>query len=144
MNVIVCIDERGAMLFNHRRVARDKAVYADILKTVRGERLFIKPYSEKLFLPFADEAELPTVTDDPLSVASGGEWCFIEDEDITPYYDKIEKLLIYFWDCTYPFELKLDVSFVRANFRMSERKKFAGAVHDAITRELYRKDFRSK
>ncbi len=131
-------------MFNRRRVSRDAAVCEDILKTVRGEKLFIKPYSEKLFAPLAEKYEPPSLCDDPLRVAKDGEWCFIEDEDISPYLECAEKVLLYNWNENYPFDLKFDLNLLRESFRLSERRKFEGRAHDEIVRELYRKDFRGK
>lgn len=140
MNIIICTDARGGMLFNNRRVSRDGAVSEDILYTVRGERLFIKPYSMKLFEPLFDRYDMPTVCDDPLGEAGDGEWCFIEDEDITPHLDRVERLLIYNWGSRYPYDLCFDPEHGLCGFKLSEKRKFAGVAHDEITRELYRPD----
>ena len=144
MNIVMCVGDGGEMLFNGRRVSRDEVACGDILKQLKGERLYIKPYSQKLFAPFEGNANLPTVCEDPLGTASDGEWCFIEDEDIMPYFDKIEKLLIYNWNLNYPYDMRLDLDYVRGKLRLSEMKKLVGKAHDKITRELYRKDYRSK
>ena len=144
MNIIICVDKRGAMMFNNRRVSRDQYVTMDILKTVVGEKLYIKPYSEPLFSPFAEEFEMPTVSDTPLTVVKDGEWCFIEDEDITPYLDKVERLLIYNWNRTYPWQLKFDLESNLCSFRLTDKRKFAGHSHEEITREVYRKQKKVK
>ena len=144
MNVIICIDKRGGMIFNKRRVSRDKLVCEDILKTVRGEKLYIKPYSKILFDPLADRYELPEISDDPMSIAKDGEWCFIEDEDVSAYADRIERLLVYNWNESYPYDLRFDMSILDQLFRISGRTKFPGHSHDMVVRELYRKDFRDK
>lgn len=144
LNIIICTDKVGGMMFNKRRVSRDSAVSEDVLKTTRGETLYVKPYSEKLFLPFGEKYAMPRVVENPLDIAKEGEWCFIEDQDVSPYLDKVEKLLIYNWNRFYPYELKFDLSILSSSFRISERDKFEGTSHEEITRELYRKDFRSK
>ena len=144
LKIILCTDKVGGMMFNNRRVSRDSAVYADIMKTVRGEVLYIKPYSEKLFLPLAEKYGMPKVIPDPLKVAKDGEWCFIEDEDISPVIDKVESILIYNWNRNYPYELKFDTQVLNDLFRLSGRDKFEGTSHEEIIRELYRKDYRSK
>jgi len=126
------------MLFNNRRQSRDREVTADILKTVRGERLFIKPYSLKLFSEF-EEYPLMTVCDDPLSEVSDGEWCFIENQDVTPYLYKVERLLIYNWNREYPYELSFDMGLLDELFRITDKRKFEGYSHEEITREIYRK-----
>lgn len=144
MNIILCTDKVGGMMFNNRRVSRDSTVYDDIMKTVRGEVLYIKPYSEKLFLPLAEKHGMPKTVPDPLRVATDGQWCFIEDEDITPFLDSVEKILIYNWNTRYPYELKFDTDNLIGNFKLTDRRKFEGTSHEEIIRELYRKDYRSK
>ena len=141
LNLILCVDKVGGMLFNNRRVSRDREVTADILKTVKGERLFVKPYSLKLFSEF-DDYSLMTVCNDPLNEVSGGEWCFIEDEDVTPYLDKVERLLIYNWNREYPFELGFDMKILDEQFRLTDKRKFVGYSHEEITREIYRKQIK--
>ena len=49
MKVIVCLDERRGMMFNNRRQSRDSVLIEDVVKDLCGEKLFISPYSEKLF-----------------------------------------------------------------------------------------------
>ena len=141
MNLIICVDKTGGMLFNKRRVSRDQYVTADILKTVRGEKLLIHPYSTILFEKFEESFEAPLVCDDPMETAGDGEWCFIENQDITPYLGKVEKLLIYNWNTRYPFELAFDLESGLADFKLSEKSKFKGHSHDEITRCLYRKTY---
>lgn len=144
MNIIICTDKVGGMMFNRRRVSRDSAVYEDIMKKTRGEKLYAKPYSEKLFLPLFEKYGAPEYSTDPLSKAKNGEWCFIEDEDITPYLDQVEQILVYNWNTVYPYELRFDLSILSSTFRLTDKIKFKGTSHDEITRELFRKDFRSK
>ena len=144
LNIILCVDKVGGMMFNKRRVSRDAAVYEDIMKTVAGEVLYIKPYSEKLFLPISEKYGMPTVVPDPLAIAKDGEWCFIEDEDVSPLIGKIKKLLIYNWNRRYPYELSFDLTIPSSLFMLSDKKKFEGVAHEEITRELFRKDHRSK
>ena len=49
MRLIVCLDEKGGMTFNHRRQSRDRVLIEDLLQTVGEGRLWMAPYSELLF-----------------------------------------------------------------------------------------------
>ena len=50
MIVIVCTEDRGGMLFNNRRVSKDRTVIQKILELSEGKKLWIHPFSEKLFV----------------------------------------------------------------------------------------------
>ena len=141
MNLIICVDKDGGMLFNNRRQSRDREIISDILKTVQGERLYVKPYSKKLFDEH-EEYPLMTVCDDPLGIVGEGEWCFIENEDVAPHLHKVERLLIYNWNTNYPYELRLDLGILDKQFRLSDKRKLIGYSHDEITREIYRKQIK--
>ena len=49
MNLIVCIDDRGGMLFNRRRQSSDRYVTERILDMARDGRLLVNSYTAKLF-----------------------------------------------------------------------------------------------
>ena len=135
MTVIICTGERGEMLFNKRRVSRDEYVSLDIINTVGGRKLYVKPYSEKLFSDFGGYE----LCDDPLAKCSEGDFVFIEDEDITPYLEKAKGLIIYNFSTRYPYDLKFDTPPAELGFRRVDSKKFAGHSHEKIVKDVYRK-----
>ena len=49
MRVIVCLEDKGGMMFNRRRQSRDRVLNADVVKMCQGSRLLIAPYSMLLF-----------------------------------------------------------------------------------------------
>ena len=49
MVIIVCLDEKGGMLFGGRRLSRDKAVTERIRQICKGKRLWMNSYSYKLY-----------------------------------------------------------------------------------------------
>ena len=51
MNIIVCIDERGGMLFHQRRVSRDQVVILDIVNSIQ-EKIYMNEYSQKMFYEY--------------------------------------------------------------------------------------------
>ena len=49
MKVIVCLEDKGGMMFNHRRQSRDRVLIADVVKMADGSKIFISQYSAMLF-----------------------------------------------------------------------------------------------
>jgi len=130
MIVAVCVDERNGMLFNGRRVSRDRAQQEDLL-ALCGGRLWAAPFSASL-LDWA--AERVTVDPDYLQKAGPGEVCFVEAEDLSAVADRIEGMIVYRWNRVYPADRRLDLS----DFQLTGRTEFPGTSHETITRETYR------
>ena len=102
MRVIVCLDEMGGMMFNHRRQSRDRTVIADVIASVGAGRLWLAPYSEKLFV----EAGADYVAEeDFLANAGEGDTCFVEDRHLAQWAERIDELVIYHWNRRYPADL---------------------------------------
>lgn len=131
MNLIVCIENNGGLAFNGRRLSRDRAVAEDILNSIKGARLFIAPYSKTLF-----KTGEYISCQDYLLRAGADDCCFVEREDIAPYLDKTEKMILYKWNRDYPFDLRFD-SGILDRFILTEITEFAGYSHEKITKEVY-------
>ena len=48
MIIAVCIDDKGGMLFNHRRQSQDRLLREDLLKEAAGRPLWMSGYSAKI------------------------------------------------------------------------------------------------
>ncbi len=132
MRVIVCIDDRGGMLFNNRRQSRDRLLLEDLWRTAAGGRLLVHPFSAKMF------ADTPAVVDESfLATAGETDTCFVENCHLTPYLSRVSELILYRWNEPYPFDFTLDVDPARAGFRLAESVDFAGYSHKKITKERY-------
>ena len=136
MRVILCIDDRGGMMFNHRRQSRDREVIKNILDTVREDTLAMAPYSESLF---AEGHAALRVEEGFLDQSGKGDWCFVEDRALLPYADRIEEMVLYRWNRRYPFDVKLDLDPTAHGFLLCESVEFGGYSHETITKEIYRK-----
>ena len=132
MIVIVCLDERGGMMFNNRRQSRDKAVIDRIVEIVQGSKLWLSSYSKSLF---DQVAILLEVDDNFLQKAGNGEFCFAENADITQYTPKIEKLYLFRWNRHYPANLYFPLDL--GEFKQIARSEFTGNSHEKITLEGY-------
>ena len=136
MRVSVCIDDLGGMMFNCRRVSRDREVIADICRDAEGGRLYSSEYSSSLFA----EAELQPICDaDFLNKAGDNDLCFVEGDALIPYLSRITELTVYKWNRRYPSDLKLDIDPEKSGFKLTSVREFAGYSHEKITKEVYTK-----
>ena len=132
MKVIVCVDDNFGILFNKRRQSRDAAVIADIYKMTGT--LWVHPFSDKLFSDYGGQV----VTDEEfLKKAGAGDICFVENQCLLPYKDKIEQIILYKWNRKYPSDFKLDLDL--QEWQIIETKEFVGTSHEKITRETYQR-----
>ena len=129
MIAAVCVEDRGGMLFNHRRVSRDRIQQEDLLELAGGQ-LWIAPFSSALF-----QDKPVTVDEDFLQKAGPGAVCCVEDRPLLPVLDRLEAVVVYRWNRHYPSDFRLDLDL--SAFTMQEQKEFPGNSHETITREIY-------
>lgn len=132
MIVILCLDNKNGMMFNNRRQSKDKVVIQDILKLVDGKKLFISSYSESLFQGL--ESNL-IIDDNFLNNVAKEDYCFVENNNLKDFSEKIEKIIVYKWNRIYPSDLKLEIPI--QDWNLIDSFEFAGNSHDKITREVY-------
>ncbi len=132
MNVAICIDDDFGMLFNSRRQSRDRVLIDDFLKSAKGNKVFIRSFSEKLF-----EDKDVTVNNMCLEEAGDNDFCFIEDESLIPHSSKIKTLIIYKWNRKYPADFVFEMP---EGFVLCETTEFKGSSHEKITKEIYRNE----
>lgn len=137
MLVAVCIDDKGGMMFNHRRQSQDRVLRADLLAMAGEKNLWLNEYSAKQFQP--EDQEKLTIAEDFLSQALEGELCFVEDQPLAPWLDKLEEVVVYHWNRVYPADKYLDLALIEPDWNMVECCEFTGSSHEKITKEIYRK-----
>ena len=135
MKVIVCVDDNNGMMFNNRRQSRDRVLIGDLLNTAKEGRLYIAPYSNILFQNITTLIESETLLDE----AGSNDYCFIENKTLLPYSDRIDELIIYRWNRTYPADMHLDIDPEALSLKLVSTIEFAGSSHEKITKELYKK-----
>ena len=133
MIVIVCLDDKKGMIFNHRRQSRDQAVTDRIQKICTGKKLWMNPYSDQLYGSL--EGTDIVVENDFLSLAGSGEICLVESDSLIPSIEKIEQIIVYWWNQTYPADVYLDLDL--SQWERRERNEFSGTSHEKITEEIY-------
>ena len=88
MKLILCVDDKGGLAFNHRRQSRDRVLNEHILMHCGMHRLWISPYTAKLF--GADTAVRLCIAEDCLERAAEDDYCFAEVHDPAPYLNWVQ------------------------------------------------------
>ena len=134
MKLIVCVEDRWGLLFNHRRVSRDRAVTDKILSLTAGSSLLMNEYSSGLF----PAGSLMKVDPCFLEKAETGDCCFVETDDIRPFLSRVEELVLFRWNRKYPFDVSFPFEDCFGNWNLISREDFPGNSHEMITMEVYR------
>lgn len=135
MIVIVCLDDKGGMMFNHRRQSRDKSLCVRILRLTKHSILHMSHYSTRLFSDL-NPPDL-AVSDTFLRDAGNGDFCFVEDAALAPVEKRIEKLIIFKWNRTYPADRYFDLKLYEGAWHLALSSDFAGCSHERITMEVF-------
>ncbi len=135
MHIIVCVDDNLGMTFNRRRQSRDRVVRQRIAELTRDGVLWMNHYSARQFA----REELPQLRldEDFLSSAGAGEFCFVENEALTPWSSKIERIYLYRWNRRYPSDRKFDLNLEDGGWVLERSEDFPGFSHETITEEVY-------
>ena len=129
MQVIITVENRNGMLFNHRRVSRDQKVSERILAYCKEKKLWMNAYSAKLF------ENNPQICVSETFLEQKDAICFVEDQDVTPYLPEIDTIILFHWNRDYPADVFFEVDL--SKWRLEERKDFSGYSHEKITKEIY-------
>ena len=132
MNIAVCIDRDGGMMFLNRRQSMDRVQRAKLLSLTGGE-LFLNEYTARMF----EDKNRLHISENFLEEAGEEDLCFVEN--IRFDINKVSTLYIFKWNERYPkdFSFEYDLS----NFKKQKTEKFEGYSHAKITLEVYaRKD----
>ena len=134
MIVIICLDDNNGMLFNGRRQSRDLHLCQYITQLSSSSALWMNDYSKMLFDGLQGDIRV-----DPLFLqrAGKGEYCFVENLDITPFLQSVEKVIVFRWNRVYPSDMKFPMHLLDANWTKTEMITFPGKSHEQITQEVY-------
>jgi hypothetical protein len=130
MILIVCIDDNYGMMFNQRRQSQDRVLREFLLQLTQNGKLWMNHYSAK---QFTEPAPQINIDENFLAESAPGEYCFVEDTSIQPYYQWVEKVILCKWNRVYPSDLKFDMSLQGWSSKILS--EFAGSSHEKITVE---------
>lgn len=132
MILIACVDDNMGMAFNCRRQSKDKTLCARILEKTAHSKLWMGPYSAKQFAEHPDQI---CVDEAFLDKAGVQEYAFTEIVAPGKYAPRVEEILLYRWNRSYPGDLQFDLPL--EGYRLAETTEFAGNSHEKITEERY-------
>ena len=135
MIAIVCLDDKNGMGFNHRRQSRDARLRREMLDMAAGSRLWMAPCSAEQF--GSEGAGRLLVSEAFLEEAAPGDYVFVEDRALSPFAEKLEKLVVFRWNRVYPGDRYFDLDLTGGPWRKTESLDFPGTSHKRITREVY-------
>ena len=135
MHLMLCVADGMGLLFNGRRLSRDRVLCARLLELSAGHPLRMTPYSAALFPPDA----AVTAEADPIAAAAEGEFVFLEELDPAPALARAERLTLFHWNRAYPADRTLPEL---AGWTLCGTREFAGSSHPRITEEEYRREKR--
>lgn len=134
MKLIVCLDDDNGMAFHDRRQSMDCALRDRIVELVGENSFRMNGYSEK---QFDTKPHNTFVSYDYLRIANANDHCFAETDDLTPYIDKVDELVIFRWNRKYPADLYFPAQMLAESFQKISTSEFAGNSHEKITQEVY-------
>lgn len=135
MILIVCVDDRGGIAFNHRRQSSDSVVRDRILELTSGSRLWMNEYSAKQF--DVDAAPQINVSGEYLNEAISGDYCFVEDISVAAYEKWVEQIVLFKWNRVYPQDRAFDIDLRQNGWKIQSTEDFTGHSHERVTMEVY-------
>lgn len=72
-----------------------------------------------------------------LREAGNGDFCFVEDAALAPVEKRIEKLIIFKWNRTYPADRYFDLKLHEGTWHLALSSNFTGYSHERITMEVF-------
>lgn len=135
MRVILALDDRNGMLFNHRRQSSDIEVRYKIKELIQDGILYLNTYSAE---QFKDSGIRLSVDEDFLYKTGKGEYCFVEDNKMSDVKKDIEEFVIFRWNRKYPSDHVLDILPEECGMACVHTEEFKGNSHEKITMEVWR------
>lgn len=135
MVIVACIDKLGNITADANRQINDILFIKRLWETTNEALLFINDCSRKKFFYYP----MMYIDDNFLDQAEAEDYCFVENTDITPYVDRIDKIILYKWNKTFSSELKFDVSILK-DYKIVSKESFLGSFHLRITEVIYEKN----
>lgn len=135
MIVMTVVDDRMGMMFHYRRQSQDRVLRKKMLSIAAGTKLWMNAYSYGQFQQEVDKSIL--CVDNFLELAREGEYCFVEDEPLQVHLPRIETLILFRWNRSYPGDQFLDIDLSKKEWKLTKVEEFSGSSHEKITMEVY-------
>lgn len=136
MKIIVCLDDKNGMMFNHRRQSKDREVRRDMLSYVGGHNLWMNEYTRKQFESVGEYRQIQVNENFPV-FAGPEDYCFIENSIYLLNSDMITEIVIYRWNRIYPSDIQFELDL--SQWKLISKNSFIGFSHEKVTREVWKK-----
>jgi hypothetical protein len=133
MIVITCLDDKGGMMFHHRRQSQDRKLREYIREMTGNSMVYMNAYSADLY----QEIVNPVISENFLDLAEDGEYCIVENCELSKYQSKIERVIVFRWNKIYPADFKMDLDL--GEWKLCEQTEIKGSSHE-ILKEVYQKN----
>ena len=133
MIIVLCVDDKMGMTFLGRRLSKDRALRARLNELCGGASLRMNSYSKGQF----EEDFSVLVSENFIEEAKKGDFCFVENRDISLFEEKIEKVALYKWNRHYPSDVKFAFPLEEKGFVLKRVYEFVGSSHEKITEEIW-------
>lgn len=133
MKLIVCVDDNGGMLFNKRRISRDRVLCQHIIKMAKGANLWVNAYSRDLFSE--TDCNIPLYCGENHCIAKE-DYLFAEDLAVEKLLPLADTLILYRWNRRYPSDVKFPLELL-GQWKLVSACDFPGSSHEKITCEVY-------
>ena len=134
MKLIVCVDDNYGILFNNRRVSRDKAVILKISELINSNEILVSEYSSELFSDTSVNLKIVK----GIFKRTDGSYIFCEEEIPPKYFNKITEIYLFKWNRKYPSDVKFPFVDLCEKAELSATEKLVGNSHPEITFEVYK------
>lgn len=134
---MICVDDNGGTMFNHRRQSQDRVLRERILELANGRPVWVSAYTARQFSP--EDQQRIRLAETPMLAAGEGEFCFVEGEPVLPHEAQIESVILFRWNRVYPADTYFDIPLIKHGWSVTEVSEFTGYSHEKITQEVYRR-----
>ena len=135
MVIVACIDKSGNIALNTNGQL-NHIIFWVRLKVVSNEALLYMNFNSSRQFGYYP---MKMIDDDFLDIAGEDSYCFVEDTDITPYIDRIDKIILYKWNKKFSSKFEFDKS-ILDNFSVVSKKSFYGEPFLKISEIVYEKN----
>lgn len=136
MIAIVCVDDKGGIMFNHRRQSQDQILRRRILSMAEGKGIWMSPYSANQFSNDVCLNKIHIDDDFPLKAADG-DFAFFEGNSLAAIDERLECVIVFRWNRTYPADQYLDIDLEKGGWICESIVDFRGSSHERISEEVY-------
>ena len=127
---IVCVDDKGGMMFGGRRQSKDRVLREHLLASLGDTPLWMSPYSASQF----EEGTVCADADYVMHMAPA-DACFVEDGDFPDVLP--DTIILYCWNRRYPADRFFPFDPLEKDYHLLSSEEFVGSSHDKITVDRY-------